>query len=240
MNSDKIFYIIITLITIVLFGGILMVASKPKTETQTTSQDTPAISINEIAGTSPNTNLPIAEAKVVLVEFSDFQCSACKSVWPILTKIKQDFGTEVAVVYRQFPLTSIHNYSYNAAKASEAAAMQNKFYDYHDALFRDQRANTDPLKDEDFTSIASEVGLDIEKFMQDYVSEEIKAQVDEDVKYANSLGVNSTPTFYIDGKKVDHSKINLYDEVKRLLLEKSVEVKVGDTPVDVTVETEAK
>lgn len=237
MNSDKVFYIIITVITVVLFGGIIMVASKPATNNESTDTVVTTIPQEELVGTSPNTNLDIEEAKVVIVEFSDFQCPACKSMWSTVSQIKTDFGSEVAVVYRQFPLTSIHNYALKAARASEAAGMQGKFYEYHDVLFRNQQPNSSPLKDEDFISFAEEVGLDIEKFKQDIESEEVKSQVDEDRNYATAIGINSTPTFFIDGVKINHSQVNLYDEVKRVLLEKSIEVKIGDTEVDVSVET---
>ena len=237
MNSDKVFYVIVTVITIVLFGGIILVASKPKTTTQSNETANQVIPLEEIIGTSPNTNLPTDKAKVVVVEVSDFECPACKSMWATVNKIIADYGTEVSVVYRQFPLTSIHNYAYNAAKASEAAGIQGKFFDYQDILFRNQTDNSNPLKEEDFISFATELNLDIEKFKQDYSSDAVKAQVDEDIKYANSLGVNSTPTFYIDGKKIDHSKISLYDEVKRLVMEKNIQVEVNGEPAQVDVES---
>lgn len=79
-------------------------------------------------------------AKVTIVEFSDFQCPYCKQVFPVIQKLMKDYNGKIKLYYKQFPLTSIHPNAYRAAEASECAAEQGKFWEYHDYLFTNQAA----------------------------------------------------------------------------------------------------
>lgn len=206
--NDKIFYVLVTAFTVVLFGGILFFATRPTVSNQNpNTQQQTTVESSELVGDSPNVKGDLEKAKVVVVEFADFQCPACKGAWGELARIPDDFGEDVAVVYRQFPLTSIHNYAYNASLASEAAAKQGKFFEYHDLLFRNQADTNNPLTDEDFISFAQELELDVDQFKSDMDSDEIRDQVKEDMAYADSLGLNSTPTIYVDGVQVPYPQV---------------------------------
>jgi len=215
MNSDKLFYVLVAVFTILLFVGILFMASKPSVTKNPNTQESENISVQDLVGSDPHTTLPIDEAKVVVVEFGDFECPACKTAWSEVARVKEDYKDTVAFVYRQFPLTSIHTYAYNAAVASEASASQGKFFEYYDLLFKNQTDNQNPLKEEDYVSFAEELKLDVDKFKNDYSDNATKDKVKEDMNYGNSLGINSTPTFFVNDKKVDFDV--LYDTVKDIV-----------------------
>ena len=156
------------------------------------------------------------EASITLVEYSDFQCPACKNYFPLVKRLSEELPDGLRIVYRQYPLTSIHRNAMDAAKASEAAGKQGKFWEMHDLLFENQdtwAADSSP-KDK-FEGYASEIGLDIEKYKADYDSDEVKDAVNEDITTANRLGLSSTPSFTLNGRKIENP--NSYDVLKQLI-----------------------
>lgn len=141
----------------------------------------------------------IVELPIVLEEFSDFQCPACKAYHPIVQQILSEFSEdELTFKYRHFPLINIHPNAYNSAVASEAAREQGKFTEYGDLLFENQ----DKLNEEDLVRYAEQLELDIDKFNTDRKNPDIIARVDNDLKEAESRNFNSTPTFALDGKRL--------------------------------------
>lgn len=140
------------------------------------------------------------EATVEIVEFSDFQCPACKDASSIIRQVMSLYSEKVVFYYRHFPLGQ-HQFAEGAAKAAEAAGKQGKFWEMHDAIFENQ----DDLSNDIFEKLATDLGLDIEKFKTDVGSKEIKDIVAGDKKDAVKLKVNSTPTFFINGEKQERS-----------------------------------
>lgn len=215
MKSDKLFYICAGLVFVFIFVLIVFAAqskNSSKTNSDTVSQD---LLIGRDSPTKGDTKI----AKVVLVEFSDFQCPACKAYHTLVNSIIANHPDEVALVYRHLPLFSIHYYSKEAAIAAEAAKKQGKFFEYGDKLFDNQRDNSNPLKGDDFVSFAKDLGLDTEKFKSDLKSQEVISKVDSDVQFAYSLGLNSTPTFYINGNKLSLDQ-DLEAEINKILQSK--------------------
>ena len=215
MNSDKFFYLIVGAVTLAIFFGIIFFAGGKSTSTNIAGQSDTPIELTDLIGDNYHTTIDPKNSKVTLVVFTDFQCPACKSAETEIGVVKKDFKDTVAVIYKHFPLTSIHNYAYNAALASESAGKQNKFFEYAEILFREQTTNTQPLKEENFVKFAEELKLDIEKFKADYKSIKIKQLVDADLKIANNLRLNETPSFFINGKKFTGG--NLYTEIEKLV-----------------------
>lgn len=162
--------------------------------------------------------------KNILVEYSDFQCPACKFFHQEIQKIEASQSSDFAVtqkityVYRHFPLSQ-HPNAKLAAYASEAASRQSKFYQMADLIFTKQEewANLDNPQ-EFFINLAEELKLDIEKFKKDIEAKDIQEKVQEDINSGSKLGVNSTPTFYLNGKKVE---ITSFEEFKKLLISAS-------------------
>jgi protein-disulfide isomerase len=142
-----------------------------------------------------------SNAPVTIVEFSDLQCPFCKqfndSTFPQIKKEYIDAG-KVRLVYRHYPLRSIHPEAYNAALAAECAKEQNKFWEFHDETYLKQASlSVDVLK-----QVAQTVGLNTSKFNTCLDSEKYKSTVEEDENLGNSAGVNGTPAFFVNGTLV--------------------------------------
>jgi len=138
-----------------------------------------------------------ANAKVTIVEYSDFECPFCNRVTPTIKQILDEYGDDVRVVYRHFPLNSIHPYAQKSAEASECAADQGKFWEFHDLIFADQaglKGGDDQLK-----AWAAELGLNAGDFASCLDSGEKKGRVDSDQAGGAALGVTGTPGFFING-----------------------------------------
>jgi len=162
------------------------------------------------------------DKKNILVEYSDFQCPSCKSAHDFLKTVEAsgsadfDITKKVTFVYRYFPLYQIHDKAKISAYVAEAAGIQGKFWEMSDLLFDNQQswsASNDP-QNEFFLKYATELKLNIDQFKKDSDSTDVKNRVAEDLREAEQMGVNSTPTFFLNGQKVD---VNSYDEFKNLL-----------------------
>lgn len=138
-----------------------------------------------------------ANAPVTIVEFSDFQCPYCGSLFPILQQITKNYSDKVRLVYRQFPLTNIHPYAEKAAEASLCANDQNRFWDYHDSLFEDQQQ----LKVDDLKRRAVELKLDTDTFNTCLDSGTHMDEIRQDIVEGTKAGVSGTPTMYINGRQ---------------------------------------
>lgn len=160
------------------------------------------------------------DARVVLVEYSDFQCPACGFYYPLLKQLTEEFGDRVAVVYRHFPLKQIHKNAVLAAQAAEAAGLRGKFWEMHNLLFENQSIWSKALNPKStFTEYAKRIGLNEGKFESDLESRDTKNKVDMDYIFGAGLGINSTPTFFLNGRKLINPRS--YEEFKQII-EKAV------------------
>jgi protein-disulfide isomerase len=141
------------------------------------------------------------DAKVIIVEFSDFQCPFCSRALPTVRQIKETYGNSVLFVYRDFPLSSIHPQAEKAAEAAQCAYEQDKFWEYHDLLFERQSewANVGVSK---FKEYAADLGLDTDQFDGCLNSGKYANEVTSDLEAGQYLGVTGTPTFFINGKTI--------------------------------------
>lgn len=137
-----------------------------------------------------------AAAPVTIVEFSDFECPYCKQVVPTLTQLLSRYPEKVKLVFRDFPLDSIHPQARKAAEAARCAEDQGKFWEYHDALF----ANAPKLGAEELAAYARQVGLDVASFQRCLGSGTHAAAVQKSVDEGIRLGVTGTPAFFINGE----------------------------------------
>lgn len=169
--------------------------------------------------TPPNENDHVRgslTAKAVLIEYSDFECPACGSYFPYIEDMKKEFGNDLAVIYRHFPLTQ-HKNAKNAAIAAEAAGKQGKFWEMHDVIFRNQSAWTG--KDdtsEFFAAYAKEIGLDVAKFQTDLTDKALEERVENDTLEGMAARIASTPSFFLNGGSVTPQNPN---ELKTLVAE---------------------
>ena len=138
-----------------------------------------------------------ANAKITLVEFSDFQCPYCKRGQETAEQVMKAYPNDVKFVFKHLPL-GFHPQARPAAKATVAAMRQGKFWEMHDALFDNQ----DKLNEALYLEQAKKLGLDIEKFKKDMASPETEAYVKKDEEAAKKLGIGGTPSFVVNGIEV--------------------------------------
>jgi predicted DsbA family dithiol-disulfide isomerase len=137
-------------------------------------------------------------AAVTLVEFSDFQCPFCHRFAPTLKQVEEKFGDKVHVVYRQYPLTSIHPFAFKAAEASLCAHEQGKFWEMHDILFAEQ----EKLAVTDLKAKAGRIGLNQKKFDTCLDTGRYVEQIQKDMKEGTRVGVTGTPAVFINGAEL--------------------------------------
>ena len=161
----------------------------------------------------------VSTAKVTLVEYLDFECEACGAYYPIVTQLKEEYKDDMRVVIRYFPLPG-HKNSRTAAHAVEAAGKQGKFWEMYSILFTKQSewGEQQVANQDQFEKYAIEAGVNIDQWRTDVKSDEVKKRVEDSYKEAMSLNLQGTPSFFLNGKKVESPKG--YESFK-LLIEKA-------------------
>lgn len=153
------------------------------------------------------------KAGVTLVEYGDYQCPFCGEYYATVKQVAAEFNDQIKFQFRNFPLVNIHQNAFAGARAAEAAAMQNQFWQMHDLLYVQNQAyynsnqqaatwinSSDPLSV--FDQYARQLGLNVTRFNSDYSSTQVNDVINADEDEGNKLGVNATPTFFLDGKKI--------------------------------------
>lgn len=190
-SETKIFLGII-LATVVIIGAGIAVFSKPK----------PVFTKEEMIPPQSATQ-GFKEAKVYLAEFSDFQCPACGAFKPYVDQIKDTYKDKLLFAYRHFPLSQ-HQFAKAAAYAAEAAGEQGKFWEMYDFLF----SNQEKLSDGKIAEGAKFLNLDLNKYDEAIKSDKIKNKIDKDLSDGQKFGVNATPTFFLNGQKLELSSFS--------------------------------
>ena len=146
-----------------------------------------------------------ANASVELEEFGDFECLPCFMLWPALQNIEKDYAKNLSVTFRQHPLAQ-HPHAREAARAAEAAGLQDRFWEMYDLLYlrRSNWVRADDVR-AFFITCASELKLDLERFKKDMDGEEVAKRIAADEDRGASLGIDRTPFVFINGKKVEFS-----------------------------------
>lgn len=221
-------WIVAIIIIIVAFLGIVIwrFADKKANEIDYGQYDRNSI----IAGNENNGNIAdhvkgSADAPVVIYEYADYQCSGCASANPRVNKLIEEYAGKLAVVYRNF-LLSYHQNGTAAASAAEAAGLQGYWKEYADKLFANQSVWSNATGDtrtqmfaDLFSSVTDGKG-DVEKFISDMNSAEVKAKINFDMGLADDLDIPGTPSFYLDGERIDFSNVSGEDGFLNLFREK--------------------
>jgi protein-disulfide isomerase len=196
---------------------------------------TPAAPIAQGTPGKPDSELPHirggANARVTIEEFGDFQCLPCAELFPTLAKVEEDYGERLRVVFRHKPLHK-HVHAVLAACAAEAAGLQGHFWEMHDLLFQNStrwtkgidtvgpeaspsRRSQSPVLALDgevrdvLITYAERLKLDVERFKKDMDSDEVKARVESDRAHGDALGIDRTPTLYLNGRRLSVSRNNV-------------------------------
>jgi len=160
---------------------------------------------------SPSIGNP--KAKIVIVEFTEFQCPYCSRIAPLLDSLTRTYPDKIRLVYKNFPL-SFHAAAPAAAAAAIAAEKQGKFWEYRWAL----APHFQSLNDSTFIAVAGQVGLNVEQFKKEMVLDaEKQAIIDRDMKLGMEVGVQGTPNFYVNGKRQDRFSPALVDQLLKEL-----------------------
>lgn len=190
-------------LAILIVGGIVFFAVKSddKSNSTQTAQVSDQVALaRETGGAWVKAN---ANSSVVLTEYSDFQCPACASWKSLIDLVIKKYGKDIRFEFRDYPLESIHKRAFGAAKAAEAAGRQGKFWEMHDLLFANQSIWSESLGFESIIKkYATELKLNTDQFMDDYNSKLVSNIVESDIEKGNKLGINATPTIYLNNEKI--------------------------------------
>lgn len=198
--------IVVTLAT--LWGMIALVNSSPSPSIPQTG--TPkAVSDQDITlGIASN-------AKVILIEYADFQCPACSALAPFVKQLNKEFGNNLLIVYRFFSLNG-HQNSMPSAQAAFAAYKQNKFWEMSGLIYQNQDSwinagNAQRI----FTDYAKKLNLNIDQFTNDYNAASTKKVINDDYNEGLSIGITYVPSFFVNGKLIQNPQN--YEEFKQII-----------------------
>ena len=151
-----------------------------------------------------------ADASIEIVEFGDYQCAYCGVAYHIVKEIQETFGNQIKFVFRNFPLSEAHPQAKIAAIVAEAANLQGKFWEMHDAIYEQQSK----LSEDFLMTLAADQGLDIDQLKADMNGKEVLEKIDNDFESGVRSGVNGTPSFFVNGERFDGDASNLYAMLK--------------------------
>jgi len=207
MNTKRIIFwaSFIIILGLILWG--LVVAMNKPTAGSSLAAPAPVTSADHVTGPS--------NAPVTMIEYGDFECPACGAYFPFVERLMKDASTTVRLVFRHFPLPQ-HPNAPIAAEASEAASLQGKFWDMYRLLYEHQNDWVNlPDAHTIMDSYAEQLGLDMVKFKADLDSAAVKAVVDADQAEGVKIGIDATPTFFVNGKAITNPQS--YDAFKALI-----------------------
>ncbi len=214
MNKNTIIISIVSVLAIFGFLGLVYFATNKPAQPQVYAQ------VNTLA---PDDHITWSKAKKnLLVEYSDLQCPACRAYHDVIKEqIESDksITDKITLVYRHFPLTSLHVFAKDAAYSAEAAGKQGKFFEMANLMFdtQDEWENSKNSHDvqEYFFGLAKELKLNLDTYQADVKSDAVKQRVQRDIDSGNAVNVQATPTFFLNGEKLDN--IRSFDDFKKLL-----------------------
>ncbi len=181
----------------VLFFGILFVTKKDaKSPSGGSNSSQPS---NHVRGEG--------KSGVTLTEYGDFQCPACGAYYPVVEQVYEKYHDQITFQFRNFPLRQIHQHAMVAHRAAAAADKQGKFWDMYNMLYKNQDSWTnqsDPTTI--FRGFAESLGLNMTQYDTDFKSEAVNDIINADIAEGQKLGISGTPTFVIDGKKIENPK----------------------------------
>jgi len=183
------------IIAVIVVLGAIFALSGNKNSPNSGSQSNPGTLTQHVEGQGTT--------GVTLVEYGDYQCPYCGEYFPTVKQVVAEYGDKIKFQFRNFPLTSLHQNAFAAARAAEAAALQNKFWEMHDLLYQSQNVwsgLSNPLPT--FDQFAQQLNLNLNQFKSDYASIKVNNLINADEAEGNKLNVQGTPTFFLDGKEI--------------------------------------
>lgn len=195
----KQFWAIIAIIVVIL-GGVFILSGSKNDASKSSGKSSAS---NHVEGS--------ASTGVKLVEYGDFECPYCGQYYPIVKQVVETNKDKIQFQFRNLPLSSIHRNAFAGARAAEAASLQGKFWEMHDALYTNQDpqgasgwvADSKDVLDDYFVGYAKQIGLNVAKFKTDFASSAVNNTINADIAEYKKTGLDeSTPAFFIDGKQI--------------------------------------
>ena len=210
------FVIIAVVLAAAIGAGVLMFRSaQPRLSGSSTPAGSPV--------TTPNVASNGSNGVVLIEEYGDYQCPPCGALHPVLKSLKNEYGNRIRLDFHHYPLTAIHKHALEASYAAAAANLQGKFWEMHNLLYENQSLWSEVG---DFRPIAinfaRQLGLDVARFTRDMDGLKVMGLVSSDSQRAEALGVNSTPTVFINGHMIPFE--DLTTEKLRTEINKSLSV----------------
>jgi protein-disulfide isomerase len=213
-------WIIFAAICIILLGVLVYISGKNKVDVS--GVDANKIqSASEQSGNIADHVFGKSDSKVVLVEYGDYQCPGCGGAYPTIKQVTEKYKGQVAFVFRNFPLVSLHPNARAAAAAAEAAGLQGKYWEMHDMLYENQSSWQNLSSSERidfFAGYAKDLGLNEATFKTDLSSDKVNQKISYDQAIGKKAGVNATPTFYLNGKAVEQATWNDADTLDKAIV----------------------
>ncbi|HMS25313.1 MAG TPA: thioredoxin domain-containing protein [Acidimicrobiia bacterium] len=207
-NESKTFTIVIAVV-VVFFLGLVILSIQDKNEGEKER--------SAVAEEGSSNYYGKSDSPVTLTEFVDFQCEACYAYYPIVKELKEKYKDRVRFQIRNFPISSSHQFATQAAHSAEAAGRQGRFFEMHDKIFEGQKIwerSADPTSY--FESYAQDIGLDMDQFRADVDSADVAQVVNKDLQDVQDLGGTGTPTFVLNGVRID-SPPQTIDDFSKIL-----------------------
>jgi len=199
-------WMIFIVICVAVLGGLIFISRKDKINVDAIEM-TKATAASNANGNIADHVFGNKDSKVVLIEYGDFQCPACGSAYPIIKEVTDAYKDKVAFIFRNNPLTAIHPNARAGSAAAEAAGLQGKYWDMHDALYENQTSWSSAAVDKRtdmFVAYASQIGVkDKEKFKKDMESKAVNDKIDFDLALGKRVPVSGTPTILLNNKKIE-------------------------------------
>lgn len=219
-SKNKVFIIVVVVTIVLILGGVFLMTRGNSGSSVSTNKVNASLLIPqnaiETSGIANGNYLAATNsATLTLVEFGDYECPACGEYNPIVKQVLTNYSGKINYVFRNYPLAQ-HANAQISSDAVEAAGLQGKYWQMHDRAYETQNdwSNlSDPTNV--FIGYANDLGLDIAKFSADLSSPTVKDKVQNDLNDGNTIGINETPTFYLNGKKL--TLTGSYDQFKSLI-----------------------
>lgn len=214
--SNKVFGIVLSVLVVALLGGAILLGGNSENSSTSTLDAAEVLKINESDHVRGN-----PAGTVTVIEYGDFQCPFCGDVHPILDQVVSEYEDRVQFSFRHFPIVNAHPRAMIAHRSAEAAGKQDKFFEMHDLLFERQSLWSEAENAADvIRGYAEEIGLDMVQFDNDYKDPATLSFITDQLKEAEAIGVNSTPSFYINGEKLEQpprSAADLIEAIEKAL-----------------------
>jgi protein-disulfide isomerase len=199
-------WIIFVAICVVVLGGLVFLSRKDQVSVSGVDASK-ILAASTASGNIADHVFGSTSEKTILIEYGDFQCPACKSAYPIVKDVTDTYKDKMTFIFRNNPLTTIHPNARAGAAAAEAAGLQGKYWEMHDALYENQDSWSSAATDKRlsfFESYAKQVGVaNINKFKTDMESKNVSDKINFDLALGKKVPVTGTPTILLNGKQID-------------------------------------